>query len=146
MAVRSHFSRPIRTVSFGQSLVGSLLALGSLGKHHARHDGSDQEHATDTSTNNNGDFVLLEEGLERRWVGVLEFNSTTNNLALWRWIRRVEAVLFEAFRAEVRPWGNWVGLEPCTIDGSALEATSVCRVSSELTLQEPTESGILCLL
>lgn len=89
---------------------------------------------------------MLEEGREGRWVGVLELDFTTDDLALWRWIRRVEAVLFEAFRADVRPWGNWIGLIPCTVYGSALEATSECRVRTKLTLHKPTETRILCLV
>ena len=74
------------------------------------------------------------------WIGVLELDFATDDLTLWRWVFWVEAVLLEALRANVRSWDRGIGLEPCTVDGSALEAASVVGISTQLTVHETTES------
>ena len=96
--------RPLRTVR-SESLVLSRSLLPALGPLsaivYAASDGNDQGQARDNTTNNKGYFVLLEEALDTKWIGVLELQSATDDLSLWGWILRVKTVLFEAFRANV---------------------------------------------
>jgi hypothetical protein len=100
----SRISRSLRT-DRSQSLVlgrSRLLSLGPLSAiEYAACDGSDQRQACDTATNNNGYFVLLEGALHTKWIGILELNSATDDLSLWRWIHRVKTVLFEAVGTNV---------------------------------------------
>jgi len=102
--VPSRIDRPLRTVRSQSPVFGRshLLALGPLSAvDYAARDGSDQGQARDGTTNNNGYFVLLEEALETQWIRILELESATDDLSLWRWIHGVKTVLFEALQANV---------------------------------------------
>ena len=97
-------SRPLRTVH-SQSLIRDSPRLPALSPRFASsydaYDGSDQGQARESKTNNNGDFVLLEEALKTKWIRILELECATDDLSLWRWIHGVKTVLLEAFRANV---------------------------------------------
>jgi hypothetical protein len=96
IAVPSRIGRPLRIVR-GQSPVRDRPRFLLSAIDYAARDGSDQRQARDSTTNNNGYLVLLEEALETLWIGVLELDSATDDLSLWRWIHWVKTVLFEAF-------------------------------------------------
>jgi len=104
IALPSRVGRPLRTVR-GQSPVRGrprLLALRPLSAtEYAARDGSDQGQDRDSTTNNNGYFVLFEEAVKTKWIGVLELDSAPDDLSLWRWVHWVKTVLFEAARANV---------------------------------------------
>lgn len=100
----SRIDRPLRTVRsqspvFGRRYLLTLGPLSAIG--YTARDGSDQGQARDNTTNNNGYFVLLEEALETKWIGILELESAADDLSLWRWIHGVKTVLLEALRANV---------------------------------------------
>ena len=100
----SRIDRPLRTVRSQSPVLGRshLLTLGPLSAiDYTARDGSDQAQARDSTANNDGYSVLLEEARETKWIGILELESATDDLPLRRWIHRVKAILFEALRANV---------------------------------------------
>jgi len=149
VALPVHMRRPLRTIASRQSLVRVSPRLPALEspppKHRTARDSGDQAQRPDDSSNDNAFFVRQVETLGAKPIGVLEFEPATDNLILWRRVLWVVAVLFETARANIRSRGDGVGLEPCTVDGSALETGSICRISTQLTIHESIGGARFCL-
>ena len=140
---------PLRTIAFRQLSIRDGPRLPALEspppKHYTARDGSDQTQRREDGNSNNAGFVAPVEGFGAKWIWVLEFEPATDNLTLWGRVLWVVAVLLEAARANSRSRGDGVGLKPCAVNGSALGASSVFRIRSQLTFQETIHCGGFCL-